>query len=101
MLGYVGPVAESELNGDPLLELPEFRIGKNGIEKIYEQVLRGRAGLSRYEVNALGREIKQLYRQDGEPGTDLRLTIDLELQRYVHGRLAGAGERQRGGARRA
>ena len=88
VLGYVGPVAESELTGDPLLELPEFRIGKNGIERIYEPVLRGRAGLSRYEVNALGREIKQLYRQDGEPGTDLRLTIDLELQRHVHGRLA-------------
>jgi penicillin-binding protein 2 len=88
VLGYVGPVAESELNGDPLLELPEFRIGKNGIERTYEPVLRGRAGLSRYEVNALGREIKQLYRQDGEPGADLRLTIDLELQRYVHARLA-------------
>jgi penicillin-binding protein 2 len=88
VLGYVGPVAESDLNGDALLELPEFRIGKNGIEKTYDKVLRGRAGISRYEVNALGREIKQLYRQDGEPGTDLRLTIDLELQRYVHARLA-------------
>src|ERR687892_440781 len=88
LLGYVGPVAESELNGDPLLELPEFRIGKNGVEKVYEPVLRGRAGISRYEVNALGREIKQLYRKDGEPGADLRLTIDLELQRHVHARLA-------------
>jgi penicillin-binding protein 2 len=88
VVGYVGPVAESELNGEALLELPEFRIGKNGIEKIYEPVLRGRAGISRYEVNALGREIKQLYRQDGEPGADLNLTIDLELQRHVHRRLA-------------
>jgi penicillin-binding protein 2 len=89
LLGYVGPVAESELNGDPLLELPEFRIGKNGIEKTYEHILRGRAGISRYEVNALGREIKELHRQDGEPGGDLHLTIDLELQRHVHARLAG------------
>jgi penicillin-binding protein 2 len=88
VIGYVGPVAEGELNGDALLELPEFRIGKNGIEKTYDKVLRGRAGISRYEVNALGREIKQLYRQDGEPGADLRLTIDLELQRHVHTRLA-------------
>jgi penicillin-binding protein 2 len=91
VVGYVGPVAESELNGDPLLELPEFRIGKNGIERTYEAVLRGRAGISRYEVNALGREIKQLHRQDGEPGADLRLTVDLELQRHAHGRLADAG----------
>ena len=88
VVGYVGPVSERELSGDPLLELPEFRIGKNGIEKTYDAALRGRAGISRYEVNALGREIKQLYRQDGEPGADLSLTIDLELQRYVHARLA-------------
>src|SRR5918994_5501469 len=77
VLGYVGPVSEQELTGDPLLELPEFRIGKNGIEKIYDQALRGRAGLIRFEVNALGREIKQLYRQDGESGQDVGLTVDL------------------------
>jgi penicillin-binding protein 2 len=88
VLGYVGPVSESELNGDPLLELPEFRTGKNGIEKVYDQALRGRAGISRFEVNALGREIKELYRHDGEPGRDLTLTLDLDLQRYVHERLS-------------
>ncbi len=89
VLGYVGPVAERELNGDPLLELPEFRTGKNGIERVYDQALRGRAGISRFEVNALGREIKELHRHDGEAGHDLTLTIDLDLQRYVHARLAG------------
>ncbi|MCE3247593.1 MAG: peptidoglycan glycosyltransferase [Geminicoccaceae bacterium] len=88
VLGYVAPVAERELTGDPLLELPEFRTGKNGIEKVYEERLRGRAGLSRFEVNALGREIKELYRHDGEPGQDLTLTIDLDLQRYAHQRLS-------------
>ena len=88
VLGYVGPVSETELNGDPLLELPDFRIGKNGIEKVYDAVLRGRAGISRFEVNALGREIKELYRYDGEPGRDLNLTIDLDLQRYVYERLS-------------
>ena len=82
VLGYVAPVAEQELTGDPLLELPEFRIGKNGIEKLYDR-LRGQAGLVRFEVNALGREIKQLYREDGgRPRPSL--TIDLDLQRYVH-----------------
>ena len=45
VLGYVGPVAEQELTGEPLLELPEFRIGKNGVEKIYDGELRGRPGL--------------------------------------------------------
>ena len=46
-LGYVAAVSESELNGDPLLELPGFRIGKDGIERKYENVLRGSAGSSR------------------------------------------------------
>ena len=87
-LGYVGPVAQEELTGEPLFELPEFRIGKNGVEKVYDQVLRGRPGLSRFEVNALGREIKELHREDGEPGQDVALMLDLDLQRYVHGRLA-------------
>jgi penicillin-binding protein 2 len=87
VLGYVGPVAPEELTGEPLLELPEFRIGKNGVEKVYDQLLRGRAGISRFEVNALGREIKELHREDGEPGQAIGLTVDLDLQRYVHGRL--------------
>ena len=87
VLGYVGPVAQQELTGEPLLELPEFRIGKNGVEKIYDQLLRGRPGISRFEVNALGREIKELHREDGEPGQAIGLTVDLDLQRYVHGRL--------------
>jgi penicillin-binding protein 2 len=87
VLGYVGPVSERELNGDPLLELPEFRHGKAGIERRYDGALRGEAGLSRFEVNALGREIKELYREDGKAGADLELTIDLRLQRYVQARI--------------
>jgi len=87
VVGYVGPVAKSELNGDPLLELPEYRHGKSGIEKLYNDALRGEAGLSRVEVNALGREIQELHRRDGEPGRDLQLTLDLGLQRFVHQRI--------------
>jgi penicillin-binding protein 2 len=89
VVGYVGPVSEAELTGEPLLELPEFRHGKAGIERVYNDLLRGAAGISRFEVNALGREIKELQRRDGEPGQDLELTLDLDLQRFVHQRLAG------------
>ena len=88
LLGYVGPVSKDELNGDPLLELPDFRHGKNGIERLYNDVLRGEAGVSRFEVNALGREIKEFDRRDGKAGTDLELTLDLDLQRFVFERLA-------------
>jgi penicillin-binding protein 2 len=87
--GYVAAVSEDELTGDPLLELPDSRIGKNGVEKIYDLVLRGKAGNSKVEVNAYGRVIRELERNEGQPGDDLVLTLDAGLQRYVSARLAG------------
>ncbi len=90
VLGYVGSVTEKELEdeNDPLLRLPEFRIGKSGIEKSYDHDLRGAAGRSSVEVNALGREIRELDRQDGTPGSDITLSIDLELQNFCFDRLS-------------
>lgn len=87
VLGYVAAVSEREMTGDPLLELPGFRIGKAGVEKVYDQVLRGAGGSSQVEVNALGRVIRELARHEGEPGREVHLTIDLDLQRFVSERL--------------
>lgn len=89
-VGYVGAVSERDLQNlepDPLLELPGFRIGKNGIEKYYDLSLRGAAGTSRVEANAYGRIIRELDRQEGRPGDDLVLTIDAELQKYAAERM--------------
>lgn len=83
VIGYVGAVSEAELGDDPLLELPGFRIGKSGIERIYDEKLRGRAGHSQIEVNAFGRAIRELARHEGQPGDDVVLTIDSELQRVA------------------
>lgn len=87
ILGYVSAVSEEDLTGDPLLELPGFRIGKQGIEREYDQELRGSAGTSHLEVNAVGRAIRELTREEGVPGSDLVLTVDSELQGFVHERL--------------
>lgn len=87
ILGYVAAVSEGEINNDPLLELPGFRIGKSGIEKIHDLALRGTGGSSQVEVNALGRVIRELSRQDGQPGAEVNLTIDLGLQQMVSRRL--------------
>ena len=87
-LGYVAAVSETELTGDPLLELPGFRIGKDGIERSYEKVLRGGAGSSQVEVNSVGRVIRELARKDPEPGEDLTVTIDAGLQRFLYARLS-------------
>lgn len=89
LLGYVSAVSETDLqnSSDPLLELPGFRIGKAGIERVYDLALRGKGGTSQVEVNAVGRTIRELKRDEGEPGLDLNLTIDLDLQQFAAQRL--------------
>ncbi|MGM0583368.1 MAG: penicillin-binding protein 2 [Pseudomonadota bacterium] len=93
VVGYVGRVSEDELKEDdgrtPLLQIPDFQIGKTGVETKREQTLRGEAGLSRIEVNARGRKVRELGREDGTPGADLQLTVDLDLQKYCMERLEG------------
>jgi penicillin-binding protein 2 len=88
VLGYVAAVSEKELTGDPVLELPGFRVGKNGIERRYDLELRGRAGNTEVEVNALGRVIREINRQEGQPGLKVSLTIDINLQKFVAERIA-------------
>jgi penicillin-binding protein 2 len=93
IVGYVGPVSDYDLdkleNPDPLLQIPKFQIGKIGVETRLETDLRGRAGTRRIEVNAGGRVMRELSRDDYTPGNDLQLTIDHGLQNYAQARLAG------------
>jgi len=90
ILGYVGVVSERELaGGDPVLSLPGFRIGKSGVEKFREKDLRGVAGTTQLEVNAVGRVIRELKRNEGQAGREVMLTIDIGLQEYTQNRLAG------------
>jgi len=89
ILGYVATPSETDLQGehDPLLEQPGFRIGRAGVERIYDLAMRGKSGNLKTEVNAVGRVIKQLERKEGEPGVELALTLDLRLQEYAAQRL--------------
>jgi len=89
VLGYVASVSQDDLKDDtdPLLDLPGYRIGKRGIEKAFDREVRGQAGDSRVEVNAYGRIVRELGKNAGEPGQDVWLTIDCELQRFADQRL--------------
>ena len=105
VLGYVARVSDSDIEAfrraaakrgqeldselEETLRLPTFRIGKNGIESAFEDQLRGTAGVRHVEVNAFGREIKDLGHNDGTPGLDVELTLDAELQSYVMARVEG------------
>lgn len=93
VLGYVGRVS-----ADDLLQLDQDRYrgtlhtGKVGLEKRYEPLLHGRPGFQHVETNAHGRVLRVLERQPPEPGKDLRLYLDLDLQREA---MAALGD-QRG-----
>jgi penicillin-binding protein 2 len=87
VLGYVSRVAENDMEDDPLLRLPGFRIGKNGIEKTIDKQLRGRPGQSHVEVNAYGRVIRELKHQEGDPGDDAVLTLDMDIQSFAAERM--------------
>jgi penicillin-binding protein 2 len=91
VVGYVGPVSDADLaeleDPDPLLQIPKFQIGKIGVERWMEADLRGRAGTKRIEVNAVGRVMRELDRQEGIAGTDIRLTINADVQNFVQARL--------------
>lgn len=94
-VGYVGPVSERDLERvresseelDPLLMIPRFQIGKIGVEREQEGQLRGSAGHRRVEVNAVGREMRELDRQEGDSGRNVQLTLDRALQAFTQARL--------------
>lgn len=91
VLGYVGPVSDYDLskieNPDPVLRLPEFQLGKVGLEAKMEEALRGKAGNRRIEVNSAGREMRELSRQEGQQGATVQTTLDAALQNFATQRL--------------
>jgi penicillin-binding protein 2 len=90
LIGYVGPPAENEMSDgeDALMHLPDFRVGKSGVEKMLEPRLRGTPGVKHIEVNVHNVPVRELSSQDGVPGKDMRLTIDSRLQAFTSERLA-------------
>jgi len=89
LIGYVGPASadEYELDRNPLLITPGYKIGKDGLEKQFEQELRGVPGARRVEVTAAGRIIRDLDTREDIQGKPVKLTIDGPLQDYAARRL--------------
>ena len=89
LIGYVGaPTAENfKATKDPLLIFPGFKIGKDGIERTQDRLLRGRPGAHRVEVTARGKVVRELDTRADTPGQTMKLTIDRDLQSYTARRL--------------
>lgn len=93
IVGYVGPVSDYDLSKldevDPVLLIPKFQLGKTGAEAKLEQHLRGKTGSKQVEVNAAGRVMRELGRDESTKGQSVQLAIDARLQNFVQARLAG------------
>jgi len=87
VVGYVAAPAESDVGDDPLLQLPGIRVGRAGVERHHDRILRGRAGAVEVEVNAVGRVIRELDRREGIPGQDVQISVDSELQKAIRGKI--------------
>jgi penicillin-binding protein 2 len=90
ILGYLGPISPAVLSPAEYKQKIEKdgytindKIGAAGLEDTYESVLRGRPGRQMYEVEASGREVGTLRVERAEPGKNLVMTIDLDLQKAV------------------
>lgn len=89
LVGYVGRPGEADVRRKPILrQIPGFKIGREGLERRYEEELQGKPGTRRIEVNAFGREIRELKpRQEALNGDNVALTLDMELQQLAAEKL--------------
>lgn len=89
LLGYVGSASakQYEETKDPLLITPGFKVGKDGLEKAVDKLVRGEPGARRTEVSARGKIVRELETRPDVSGKTIRLTIDAGLQAYASRRL--------------
>jgi penicillin-binding protein 2 len=92
VLGYTGAISEAEYRRSD--EYAGYErgdvVGKTGAERQFESVLQGDKGWRRLEVNASGRPQRVVSEQPPRPGNDIKLTIDIEVQRVAEEQLAAA-----------
>ncbi len=88
-LGYLGEINSTELKAqvDPNQYRLGDEIGKSGVELTYESDLRGRPGVTKIEVDSSGRVIRRTATKPAQPGHDVRLTLDLDVQKTAESAL--------------
>ncbi len=79
LIGYVSEISSEELKTHKDYSPGDY-IGKYGLEKAYEEYLRGKDGEKRVEVDATGKEVRVLKTDEPVPGNNLYLNLDLDIQ---------------------
>ncbi|MEY4391310.1 MAG: penicillin-binding protein 2, partial [Actinomycetota bacterium] len=86
VIGFLGAIPDSKTAATYYKTLgydPDSRIGRFGVEQMYENDLRGKPGFVKYEVDSRGRILRQLSRQEAVPGNDIQLSIDIDMQQFT------------------
>ncbi|HET8976341.1 MAG TPA: penicillin-binding protein 2 [Solirubrobacterales bacterium] len=92
LFGNVGEVTAEQLRLPRYSSLEQGdQVGQSGIEYEYDRFLRGRPGANRFQVDAMGRPTDQLNSQPARAGSNLRLTVDADLQSLAEGTLGSFG----------
>lgn len=94
LLGWMGEISEAELEGGMKEKgyIPGDYVGKSGIEETYENYLSGEEGIRQIEVNRFGSIVSEIEQEEPEPGKNLHLSVDLELQKDLTRALENARE---------
>ena len=98
-LGYLGEISKASLERlkDPAYRQGDF-VGKNGLENIYESLLRGKKGYKEVEVDVSGRELKTLRELPPESGNNLILTLDVKIQEELEKLMTETAEQNMNGS---
>ncbi len=90
VIGNIGYIDTNDLASIDKKKYKSIKyIGKTGIEKYYENILFGQKGYKTVEINAKGRQIRDISEKRSIPGNDVHLTIDIKLQKYMYSKLMG------------
>jgi len=93
IIGYVSNPAKEEIDKEKnvktkeLLLHPDYKLGRTGLERLFNKNLTGNIGYKKLEMNALSIPIREIYMQNSTEGKDIKLTIDFYLQKFVQERM--------------
>ncbi|MZH04505.1 MAG: penicillin-binding protein 2 [Nitrospinae bacterium] len=99
VLGYLGEISKSKLesSNNPYYSQGDF-VGKNGLENVFEPILRGRKGHKEVEADVSGRELKTLRKLPSESGNNLVLTLDVRIQEELEKAMSSTPEEIKNGS---